>query len=82
MVTIDPHDLQEAQDRDAATKPASAQTQPDTSEEAFLESAGTKIISIDAFQQERMREGHRFAACSDRHGAALTMGAQPSAPAC
>jgi len=28
MVTIDPHDLQEAQDRDAATKPASAQTQP------------------------------------------------------
>jgi hypothetical protein len=24
MVTIDPHDLQEAQDRDAATKPASA----------------------------------------------------------
>ena len=29
MVTIDPRDLQEAQDRDAATKPASAQTQPD-----------------------------------------------------
>jgi hypothetical protein len=29
MVTIDPHDLQAAQDRDAATKPASAQTQPD-----------------------------------------------------
>lgn len=27
MVTIDPHDLQEAQDRDAATKPASTQTQ-------------------------------------------------------
>jgi hypothetical protein len=29
MVTIDPHDLQEAQDHDAATKPASLQTQPD-----------------------------------------------------
>lgn len=29
MVTIDPYDLQEAQDRDAATKPASAQTQPE-----------------------------------------------------
>jgi hypothetical protein len=28
MVTIDPRDLQEAQDRDGATGPASAQTQP------------------------------------------------------
>jgi hypothetical protein len=28
MVTIDPRDLQEAQDRDAATKPASAESQP------------------------------------------------------
>jgi hypothetical protein len=28
MVTIDPRDLQEAQDRDAATKPAGTQTQP------------------------------------------------------
>ncbi len=29
MVTIDPRDLQEAQDRDAATKPASVQTEPE-----------------------------------------------------
>lgn len=28
MVTIDPRDLQEAQDRDAATEPESTQTQP------------------------------------------------------
>jgi hypothetical protein len=29
MVTIDPRDLREAQDRDAATKPASTTTQPE-----------------------------------------------------
>jgi hypothetical protein len=29
MVTIDPRDLREAQDRDAATKPASKTTQPE-----------------------------------------------------